>query len=84
MELEKSLGTENVGIEKSRGEGLTWMILMLFLKHFRFSGDMDAFGLVSRTEDMADNPYNPSSLFFKLDWTLKQQPYWLFPGKFAQ
>ena len=66
----------DVGLEKSRGEGASWMVLMIILWRWIF-GDMEAYGLVSRNELAADSPDDPDSLGWKIDWQLKQLPLWL-------
>ena len=83
--LEKCLGHEDVGIEKSRGEGASWICLMILLKYWIFGDPIHddfqrfAFGLVSRTEEAVDDPDDPDSLMWKLDFQLKQMPFWMRP-----
>lgn len=67
----------DVGVEKSRGEGATWMILMTFLWFWLFSRHFVAFGIVSRNEQASDNPEDPDSLGWKLDYALSNLPRWM-------
>lgn len=67
---------KDVGIEKARGEGATWMCLMLITWRWLFH-DMEAFGLVSRKEEAADSPDDPDSLGTKIDWALSKMPQWM-------
>ncbi|TXH51868.1 MAG: hypothetical protein E6Q97_17460 [Desulfurellales bacterium] len=75
----ESLGYEDIGIEKSRGEGASWLVLMVFLHQWIFE-PLRSFGLVSRNEDAVDKPGDPSSLMWKLDWELTKLPEWMVPS----
>jgi hypothetical protein len=74
------LGYRDIGIEKARGEGATWMCLMILLWRWIFH-PMQAFGLVSRNEATADNPDDPDSLGAKVDWALSKMPTWMVGRK---
>ena len=76
--LLEHLGREDIGFDKTRGEGASWLVLMAFLWRWRFRR-MQSFGLVSKTEMDVDNPDNPDSLMWKLDWALQQLPGWMTP-----
>jgi hypothetical protein len=71
-----NLGYRDIGIEKARGEGASWMCLMIILWRWVFH-DMESFGLVSMNEQAADNPEDPNSLGWKLDWQIKMMPKWM-------
>jgi hypothetical protein len=72
----KNLGYSDMGLKKARGEGATWMCLMIILWRCLFySGE--TFGVVSRNQDAADNPKDPDSLGAKLDWQLSMLPSWM-------
>lgn len=66
------------GLEKSRGEGASWICMMVILRRWLFD-DLFAAGCVSKTELDCDNPTNPDSLFWKLDWQIEQLPGWMVP-----
>ena len=70
----------DIGVEKSRGEGMSWMAVLLALKDWIFD-PMSKIGMVSSTEDKADNPEDPDSLFWKLDWQLTKLPKWMVGEK---
>lgn len=74
------LGYEDFGIEKSRGEGATWSCLMIILHRWLFR-EMHAYGLVSRHEAAVDNPEDPDSLGWKIDWQIAKLPRWLVGQK---
>ena len=72
----KTLGFDDVGIEKSRGEGASWIFVLLALHDWLFQ-PMSAIGFISRTEMAVDNPDDPDSLMWKLDWELTKLPPWM-------
>lgn len=67
----------DVGVEKSRGEGATWMVLMVLVWVWLFRRDFVSFGIVSRNEQASDNPEDPDSLGWKIDFALKHLPRWM-------
>lgn len=83
--MERCLGHADCGLEKSRSEGASWLGTMLFLKYWLFGDPKDetlkrfAFGLVSKDEASVDDPDNPDTLFWKLNFQLKQLPSWMVP-----
>ena len=81
-EIYDCLGKRDCGVEKSRGEGLSWILVLLAAHDFIFH-DFSAVGLVSKDEVSVDDPANPDSLFWKIDKTLEWLPDWLSgrPGK---
>jgi hypothetical protein len=74
--LREHLGHCDIGIEKSRGEGMSWILILLALHDWLFDPQAKV-GLVSRTEDEADDPDNSDSLFWKIDWELSKLPPWM-------
>lgn len=78
-EIREYLGICDIGIEKSRGEGASWILVLMALHDFLFN-PMTAIGMVSRTEDAVDSPEDPDSLFWKIDWQLTQLPKWMTPN----
>jgi hypothetical protein len=75
-EIKKNLGVIDIGVEKSRGEGLSWIALLLALHDWLFN-PLSKVGIVSRNEAMADTPGNMDSLLAKLDWELTKLPKWM-------
>jgi hypothetical protein len=75
-EIDEHLGFRDIGMEKSRGEGASWIAVLFSLHRWLFR-QMSAIGLVSRTENAVDNPDDPDSLMWKLDWELEQLPRWM-------
>lgn len=63
---------EDVSIPKSRCMGASWMGLLAFEWFWHFQSDM-SFLLISRNEKYVDEPGNPKSLFWKIDF-LHQRP----------
>jgi hypothetical protein len=87
-DLESTLGVRDAAIDKSRGEGATWMALMVLLKYWLFGDPMNddyqmfSFGLVSRNEDAVDKVDEPGCLMWKLDFQIEQLPFWMKPDGF--
>lgn len=75
-DLDASIGRKSVGIVKSRDIGGSTMPLIVFLKHFLFSS-FTTLMVASRNEKLVDDPANPDSLFYKLDYAIKWLPSWL-------
>ncbi len=81
MELFKAIKLgHDMGIEKSRDMGASWMLLLAFeyLWHFYSS---QSFLIVSRKEDLVDKKGDPDSLFWKVDFIYKHLPPWLKPRR---
>lgn len=76
--MEKWLGYRDVGLEKSRAEGASWLILMLCLHKWLYV-PLFAAGFVSKDEKSADDPKNPDSLFWKIQFQLDSLPEWMVP-----
>lgn len=77
LEIKKHLGKRDIGIEKSRGEGMSWIGLMLALHQWLFELEPVNIGMVSSTQLKSDTPGNMDSLMAKLDWELEQLPSWM-------
>lgn len=69
----ENLGLCDIGVEKSRGEGASWIGTTLALHDWLFD-DYSTVGVVSRNMDAADSPDDPDSLFWKMDWQLSMLP----------
>ena len=76
MLVDEYLGLEDLGAEKSRGEGASWIAMMISLHRWLYF-PMTTVGLISRNELSVDNPEDMDSLMTKLDWELKQLPVWM-------
>src|SRR3990172_910862 len=73
----KNLGYTDIGLEKSRGEGATWIVICIFVWVWLFHPEKKDFGLVSKDRDSADDPNNLSSLGAKVDFLLETMPQWM-------
>jgi hypothetical protein len=72
------MGGEDLGIDKSREMGATWIILAALDKYFLFKPDSQIL-LLSRNEDFVDQAGNHKSLFWKVDYLHSRLPEWLCP-----
>ncbi|MHC4181339.1 MAG: hypothetical protein ACYSWU_27900, partial [Planctomycetota bacterium] len=68
----------DVVIDKSRGQGATWMCLLVILRRW-LRDEMFSAGLVTRTEDTVDSLRDPDALMWKIVWALKMLPPWMRP-----
>lgn len=78
LELEDSIGRRDICIKKSRDMGASWMLCTLFEWRWHFRAGQ-SFLLVSRNEEYVDKPGNSKSLFWKIDYLIRNQPGWLLP-----
>lgn len=78
LAIKENLGFRDIGAEKSRGEGASWISILMALHEWLFE-PMTAIGLVSRNESAVDSPEDPDSLMWKLDWELTRLPTWMTP-----
>jgi hypothetical protein len=79
-EIHAHLGTDDISVEKSRGEGASWTLVLFAVWDWTFN-DLTTIGLVSKDENAVDNPDDPDSLFWKLDWELTKLPVWMVGEK---
>lgn len=80
--LEQRESTQTGGvIEKSRDEGMSYVILGYFLHHWLFI-DGFAAGVGSRKEDLVDKKGDPKTLFHKFRDMLEKLPDWMKPSGF--
>lgn len=79
MHLDRCMGKEDVGVEKSRDMGVTWIFLTAFFYRWMFRR-RQTFGLVSRNEDAVDLKDDPGCLMWKLDFHLERIPKWMRPN----
>lgn len=78
LELNDAVGKRDICIKKSRDMGASWMLCALFEWRWHFKNGQ-SFLLVSRNEDYVDKPGNSKSLFWKIDYLIRNQPGWLLP-----
>lgn len=76
QEVAKHLGTRDIGVTKSRGEGASWMGVLFAIHSFLFE-EFSTVGLVSKDERAADDAQNADSLGWKIDWELTKLPLWM-------
>ncbi len=69
---------KDVGCEKSRDMGMSWIICTLFEWHWHFHDNL-SFLLGSRNEDYVDMAGNNKALFQKIDFFIEHLPRWLIP-----
>lgn len=72
----------DVVLDKSRGQGATWMYLMICLRRW-LRDDMFSAGLVTRTERLVDSDRDPDTLMWKIIWAMKLLPVWMMPEGFV-
>jgi phage terminase large subunit len=78
--IDANLGVNDIAVYKSRGEGLSWIGVLLALHDWLFD-DMAKIGLVSSSMLKADDPGNMDSLMAKMVWELDQLPPWMIGKK---
>lgn len=79
--IQKYMGRRMIGVEKSRGEGASWIVLMCFLHNWLFY-PMRSFGLVSKDERSVNDIKNSGSLTYKILWQIRQMEKrcpWMLP-----
>ncbi len=78
MQLLKT-SNRDVHFEKSRDVGGTYVCEIVILCEWLLTSYDTQWLVLSRKEDLVDDPNNPSSLFGKLDYMLKAMPSWMAP-----
>lgn len=82
-ELEEAIdGGYDLLTEKSRDTGETWVKLAVILKYWIFDQGFTCL-LGSIKEEKVEKKGDPSAMFWKLDFLLKNQPDWLKPNGYA-
>ncbi len=77
--LHKSIiGQSDVLIEKSRDMGASWICLLKILHCWLYLPN-STFLMMSRVAKLVDAPSEPDSLFWKMDFVIKNMPSWLIP-----
>jgi hypothetical protein len=81
--IAENLGKRDIGIDKSRAEGASFICLYVGLLHPWLFMPMFSGGIVSRTEDAMDTPGKLGTLMPKLDWQIARLPFWMRPKGFS-
>lgn len=68
----------DIGMEKTREVGASWIVIYVFLWFWLFVPNSD-FLVGSRKEDVVDKKGDPSTLFEKMRIVLKNLPLWMLP-----
>lgn len=77
-EMRASWGEYDLLIEKSRDMGASWMMLTVAYWYWHFH-EYQTVLMVSRKADLVDMRGNSDSLFWKMDFLLRNEPSWLRP-----
>jgi len=81
--LQEREATQSHGmIEKSRDEGMSYVVLAYFLHRWLFTPGFAA-GVGSRKEEYVDRKGDPKSLFWKFRDMLSHLPRWMMPEGFS-
>lgn len=80
LDMADALDKRDIGIEKSRDQGATWMCLVLFFWRWMFYDD-ESYLLVSRNADLVDETGNTDTLMAKLDHLWNMLPGWMRPPR---
>jgi hypothetical protein len=64
--------------DKSRAQGASWMVVALFVWILLFR-KRKILGFMSKDEPTADDPKDPSSLGWKIDFIIRNLPVWMRP-----
>jgi hypothetical protein len=72
----KHLGYQDIGVDKARGEGASWIVLSIFVWRWLF-WPLQSFVIVSRNQESADTPGNLGTLGAKIDWEMTMLPLWM-------
>lgn len=73
----EALGRRDIGLNKSRGEGVSWYFLLMALWQWRFEPYGVNIGLVSSKMEKADTAGNLDSLMAKIVWEMAHLPPWM-------
>lgn len=80
LKIRSALGQRDIGFDKSRGEGATWIMILLALQDWLFKRDV-TIGVCSSTEDKTDIAGDRGTILGKLDWELTMLPTWMVGKK---
>ena len=76
MEIRANLGVRDIGVEKSRGEGASWIGVLLAVDDFLHDARCKV-SLVSKDADSVDKLDDMDSLMEKMSWELEMLPIWM-------
>ncbi|TFH65195.1 MAG: hypothetical protein E4G90_06635, partial [Gemmatimonadales bacterium] len=76
--IERYLGHQDMGIEKSRAEGASWLAILI-VAHKWLYVPMFTCGLISKDAASVDTPDNMDTLMTKIAWELTTLPKWMLP-----
>lgn len=74
-------GTRHIVGDKARAQGASWMMVAKLVHAFIFSPDSHL-GIGSKDEETADDPSDPMSLGWKIDFIIKMLPVWMRPSSY--
>lgn len=76
---ERNLGEPlDLVMDKSRAQGASWLCLGVIVRRW-IRDRMFSAGLVSRNMDAVDNSEDPDALMSKVDFTVRNLPWWILP-----
>ncbi len=84
LKARAKLGFDDIGVEKSRAQGMSWIAVYMAVHDWVFAKPgvrMVSIAMVSRTLEFADTPGNMNSLGAKIDWALERLPVWMVGKK---
>lgn len=76
----KVLGKRDIGVQKSRETGVTWIYIAIAVWDWLFHPGTHI-GISSKDESSVDDANDPDSLFSKIDFLNKRLPNWLLNPK---
>lgn len=77
-------GIENGGtfaIDKTRDMGISWLVVAGIFQWYWLFRPGTNFMAMSRVEELVDNPDDPDSLFYKMDYLRARLPNWQLPRR---
>jgi hypothetical protein len=82
-EAETSESPVALTMPKSRAQGATYAYICVLLRRF-LRDPMFGVGLVTRNEKLVDSMTDQDTILWKVDWMLKQLPWWFLPHGYAR
>ncbi len=76
----KALGKRDVRVVKSRAQGASWLVILIFTWCWLFMRGFIG-NFVSKDEDAADKRNDMNALLPKIDWLLTKLPEWMVGTK---